>query len=45
MNDLTQSEKEFLISLLQQELDSVTNEYSAANISHILVIIEKLKTL
>jgi len=45
MTDLTKSEKELLLLLLQQELDfDVKDEYPASFISKILVIMEKLKT-
>jgi hypothetical protein len=45
MTNLTKSEKELLLLLLQQELDfDVKDEYPASFISKILVIMEKLKT-
>lgn len=44
MNNLTQSEKEFLIELIEQELDKIILDHPAANVSRMLVIIEKLKT-
>lgn len=44
MNELTQGEKQFLIDLIQNELDNITLMNPAANVSRMVALMEKLKT-